>query len=203
MIYVQNNTQLDTLARKIGECLKVPVTRVKSAIAKAEGFEHISTLLSAFNTITPPEASSDNKLKRSHAMEQFTWWLRDNIDMGSNIHFDNEGEIDSSDILAEIELLEVDAAGLQQLLVEFDAWWLAQVSRPDLLAASQKESIGYESDDAFYEGTEDAITTVAMSLADDPKLTAALAVLQLHGLSGISDKLKELAIDGVVFKHLN
>jgi hypothetical protein len=203
MKYVNTESQLDTLARKLAERLKVPVTRVKSAIANAEGFEHISALNAAFSTTPSPSEKEPVRVNRSHVMTQFVLWLEDNVDMGTDIHFDNEGEVNSENVLAEINMLNANTSVFQSLMVEFDTWWLAQTSRPDLLAASQKESVGYDSDGEFYEGVEGAITDVAMSLSSEPQLTKALAVLQLHGLDDIAGKLKELAIDGVVFKQLN
>tara|TARA_R110001583_G_scaffold52147_15_gene162259 strand:+ start:1219 stop:1830 length:612 start_codon:yes stop_codon:yes gene_type:complete len=203
MNYVQNKTQLDALARKLSEHLKIPATRVRSAIAKAEGFEHISALVTALTENTQPDAANSGKRARSYAMEQFVWWLKDNVDMGSDIHFDNEGEIGSPEVLSEIEYLEGNSVDLQYLMVEFDSWLLAQTSNPIPFTNSRKKSMGYRSDSEFLKGTESAITEAVMSLASTPQLTKALAVLQAHGLKDVTDKLIELTTDGFVLKNLN
>jgi len=206
MLYVQSQSQLDSLATKLAQHLKAPVTRIRSAIAKAEGYSHLSAFKHALEAtgelesnpveqLTIPEIAVLNELKE---------WLADNVEMGTDIVFDNEGEVNSQVLLPVMDKLlnGTSSASNEVLLVANQKWIGAVLADPKALAARNYEEFGYESDDAFFEGTEDSITDNAMAIAKHEQLAQALALLESAGLKDISDKVKDLAEAGAVFSTI-
>jgi hypothetical protein len=95
-IIIDSPAALDKFAANTEQHTKIPKTRLKSAIAKGAGFSHVKAL----ETALKPAASSPapHVPPLPYAMQQLKSWLDDNVDMGTDIHFDNDGEITSEEV---------------------------------------------------------------------------------------------------------
>jgi hypothetical protein len=99
MKYIKSELQLNDFASKLSKHLKAPLTSIRSAIAKAEGFAHIAAFKQACGLSEANEESKTVSItlteKEAYVMEQFQEWIDDNVSMGADLFFDNEGEVTS------------------------------------------------------------------------------------------------------------
>lgn len=204
MLYVNSTEQLNDLAVKLKKNLKSPLTRIKSAIVKAEGFSHISAFKAALAADTNTVSNFIVSTSDLSVIDDVRWWLESNVDMDTEICFDNDGKVDSAVALPVFERLvgNIESLGHKKNVKENQAWIADMVENSALLAERNKHEYGYETDDAFFEATEDAVTDGAQAIAKHSQLAEALALLEASGLSDISDKLKCLTEDAIVFSEL-
>lgn len=208
MLYVHSEEQLHSLAKKLSTNLKAPETRIRSAIAKAEGYSHISALLKAFDTTTttnaPAACNFNMSVEDLSLLDHMKWWLEANVDMDTEIMFDNDGEVDSKVLLPVVERL-LDAPQYtehKKRVDENQSWVDGLMANSSELAIKSKSELACETDIDFFNGTEDSITDGAQELAKHKQLADALALLDASGLSGVSNVLKGLVEDAVVFSEI-
>lgn len=138
-IIIDSKTSLHDFATRVAKHTNMPVTRLKTAIAKGFAFSHIAAFESALEankapiTATEPQTiatPSEQSLPDGIVAKLIILrdWLQDNADGNSDICFDDDGKVTSKVLLPELERLiagdyrqgrSPDASGLDDL-----KWWL-------------------------------------------------------------------------------
>lgn len=207
-ISIVNADTLDTFVRRVAPHTSIPVTRLKTAIAKAFGYSHIKAFEAALNAQSPTPAPQVNALSTSeqYAIEQLKYWLEDNVDQGTDIAFDNDEEIFSEQVLAALNTLlsgqpktptaVPGTSDIDPLVDEISAS-LNQVEkdvRKIVLNLAEVDSVS-QIDSETYDNAEDAFFEEAERLFDadhgaSKELAKGLALLRRNGLVELASALQ-------------
>lgn len=204
----------DAFVRRIAPQTTIPVTRLKTAIAKAFGFDHIKAFESA---LAPCTAAQPAKAALSHdeqyILSQLAAWLEDNVDQGTEIAFDNDeevysehalsalnnllGQADTSQDACEPELLDSVKRSLEREreTIERTTLSLAEVDSVD------------ELDHEHYTQAEDAFIVESGRLFDVDNMMAnelekGLLLLKSHGLTNLAHALRSAHLQYHVMEYL-
>jgi hypothetical protein len=205
-IVIDSAESLTQFTKKTARFTKIPASKLKSAIALGQGYMHISALNKA---LTPaPFVNSDKP-----EILALRLWLMDNMDGGSDIHFDNEGKIDSEAVYDALfpssntntteepvsEELNSDEDNLQQRFVPLkDDEILDDIMRINGL--STPEGVNMD----VFEMAEDAITENVSQIGQMPSedISEACALLASNGKTTLAHYLLQLANSGKHYRYL-
>lgn len=202
-IIIDSKNSLDQFSSDTATHTKMPATRLRSAIAKGQNCTDIAVLV---NKLTPAPV-----IKPSVEIDALYAWLQDNVDGDSQIHFDNDGEVFSGDVLAALpERKDIFASdrkvvgdtpkstlSLRKRDVEM---WRENVESA-ILSAQEVESMSEVPFDA-YEATANELCNDATRIASHDQLASALAILEDNGLADISALVGSIARNGMEYKAL-
>lgn len=192
-IIIDSKNALDQHATKVAKFTKLSPNALKTAIAKAYGHDHITAFTQALKAADAPKPAPQ-ATSIPYPLEQLVLWLEDNVNMGTDIHFDNDGEITSEEALPALTQMLAQAAPLdmddiakqQDDLNRFDA-------KASCMAAADVASDN-ELSLEHWEQAEEALETEAKNLASQPSLAHALAILKLHDLDDVAQAITNLTV---------
>jgi hypothetical protein len=194
-IIIDSPAALDKFAANTEQHTKIPKTRLKSAIAKGAGFSHIKAL----ETALKPAASSPapHVPPLPYAMQQLKSWLDDNVDMGTDIHFDNDGEITSEEVVTAWESWLSPRANADNYRLDTSP----EKMKEDIIKSSESGAL----DIIAHDECEEELINNAKKLAavDSDTLQAALQLLANNGFEEAALTLHELAGSGLKLNLLN
>jgi len=198
MLYVKSVTQLDDLSNKLSKHLKAPLTRIRSAIAKAEGFEHISAFKEASskkNSCSDSQCGISLDVQETSVLNELALWLEDNVDMSTEIFFDNDEAVDSKVVLAVVDKLlgKTNHVENEKVLSDVQEWLKGLL----LEVEGTLVSPAGDSDSTAFENVHHGISSTALNLAMHPQAALSIALLESSGMGGFAHELKLLMEAGV------
>ncbi len=193
-INIHDRNTLNAFVSKVAPHIKPGANALKTAIAHAYDYPHITALESALAHDVTSDSTPSAATIHSH-LDDLRLWLIDNVDMGTNIHFDNEGDTTSTEVLEALESLmaqvtPLDMAAVTQRQQAFDTF----DSKDSVLTNAELTDVS-ELDVGHWEDAEDALVLDAKALASSPQLAHALTLLEQHGLTDIAGHIGSVAIN--------
>lgn len=207
-IHITNATTLDAFVRRIAPHTKLSVSRLKTVFAKGFDYPHIKAFEAALNAQpaavvssqgadelkSKPESELTLSSSDSYVIEQLVLWLEDNVGQGTDIAFDNDGEVFSEHALSALENLiamktitthganvEAETLRFQGIIADYDA------------KSGCLNTLGLDSEDELesehWDQMEDAAENLLNDISCDPELAKAIAILNATKLGSISQYL--------------
>lgn len=191
-ILIQDPASLDAFVKRVAPHTKLPATRLKSAIAKAFSFSHIGGFESALTApCSPADPHAPGRVDAADwdVLQELRDWLSDNVDGGSAICFDNDGHVESEQVLY----------ALNRMMNSVKLCTIAP-SRPAAVDIAQECLTRFEVDDEdaltieHFEQSEDALCSRVVDLTSATQLHQALHLLRTSGFTDVCSMIEDLSL---------
>jgi hypothetical protein len=193
-IVIDSQTSLDEFVQKTAQFTKIPATRLKSAISKGYGVEHISVFekqLTPASILTP-----------SPALDALYDWINDG--MGGSIHFDNEGHIGCEEVYSILPPYPGTGQTTPEQIYAHNQFLKASNNLQALVCERADVIDTDDLDMDHFEQSEDTLTDIAKRMGAKPPqdVLDAINALEVAGMHDMASELSELHLAGKVHRFL-